>query len=355
MFLMLEGQTAVLGSGKLDVKDTLTLVQAMESSDLMSPEQNQFFLYPIKRLKTFMERNIIPTERVENSALITKLLAEGHEGLFLKGLDGAVRFHHNILQSSDLERQLTSLGADENFADLVAAEAKMMREIYEEVFMHKQFTGRSGIMYKYEGIGSIYWHQNSKFMLSMQEVFSQHAHESSAEVKELKEVYYRLRSGFGFGKGPKEWGAFPLEPHSHTPFGMPAQQPGMTGQVKEDILTRNAELGMFVANGTLTFDPALLRNNEFLSEASSFRYLSTSNTFEDIQLSAGSLAYTICRTPVVYHMSDATASITVFGKSGTELHRSDSLTLSLEWSQRLFAADPEIKSIQVNLPKNLMI
>ena len=35
---------------------------------------------------------------------------------------------------------------------------------------------------------------------------------------------------------PELYGAFPTDPYSHTPGGKGAQQPGMTGQVKEDLL-----------------------------------------------------------------------------------------------------------------------
>ena len=34
--------------------------------------------------------------------------------------------------------------------------------LYEEVFDHQSFTGRSGTFYKYEGLGCIYWHMVSK-------------------------------------------------------------------------------------------------------------------------------------------------------------------------------------------------
>jgi hypothetical protein len=42
------------------------------------------------------------------------------------------------------------------------------------------------------------------------------------------------------------------------------QQPGMTGQVKEDILSRWFELGVVVEDGQIQINPVLLRKNEFL-------------------------------------------------------------------------------------------
>ena len=52
--------------------------------------------------------------------------------------------------------------------------------------------------------------------------------------------------GIGAHKSPVNYGAFPSDPYSHTPAGKGAQQPGMTGQVKEDILSRFGELGLRV-------------------------------------------------------------------------------------------------------------
>ena len=36
--------------------------------------------------------------------------------------------------------------------------------LYEEVFNHRSFTGRSGTFYKYEGLGCIYWHMVSMLL-----------------------------------------------------------------------------------------------------------------------------------------------------------------------------------------------
>ena len=46
-----------------------------------------------------------------------------------------------------------------------------------------------------------------------------------------------------------------------------AQQPGMTGQVKEEILTRWGELGLRVRDGHVHFDPILLDEAEFANAA----------------------------------------------------------------------------------------
>ena len=74
-------------------------------------------------------------------------------------------------------------------------------------------------------------------------------------------------------KTPEQYGAFPFDPYSHTPKNAGAQQPGMTGQVKEEIITRMGELGCFIDNGQLEFNPKLLRRSEFLTEIRDFTFI----------------------------------------------------------------------------------
>ena len=346
LFLMLEGQTAVLSSGLLMPDEALALVESMEKSDLYSKEHRTFYLYPVKRLSTFMEKNIIRPDDVSKSALISRLLEYGDEGFVLKDEDSHVRFNYNIRQSRDLENSLKQLRNDDRYASLVDSEAELVWDIYELTFNHKQFTGRSGIMYKYEGIGSIYWHQNSKFLVSFQEAFKSAVDNHYFNLKGLKDTYYRLRDGFGFNKGPALWGAFPLEPYSHTPYDQPAQQPGMTGQVKEDILTRLAELGIYVRKGILRFDPTLLRGKEFLMRPDLFHYIDVKGEACYMPLDEGTLAFTVCQTPVVYKLASDNA-IKVLSTSGQTIFESNGLELTKPISDALFSRDGSVYRIEV--------
>ena len=115
-----------------------------------------------------------------------------------------------------------------------------MLDIYEKTFCHNEFTGRANTFYKYEGLGSIYWHMVSKLLLAVQEVYLNAEKQSATkkELKKLKDFYYDIKSGIGTDKQPDQYGAFPTDPYSHTPFFAGAQQPGMTGQVKEDIILK---------------------------------------------------------------------------------------------------------------------
>ena len=112
----------------------------------------------------------------------------------------------------------------------------------------------------------------SKLLLAVQEncLTAVNNNESEVIIGKLLDHYYEINAGIGVHKSPELYGAFPTDPYSHTPAGKGAQQPGMTGQVKEDILSRFGELGVFVKEGKLFFNPRLLRENEFLKDPSSF-------------------------------------------------------------------------------------
>lgn len=347
LYLMLEAQSSALGSGRLNAQEALTMIKAMEVSDLMNPLLDQFFLYPMKTLNTFMERNIIPDNRVADSKLITRLLAEGHEGFFFRDAQEKVRFHHDIAESADVKKWLEIVGAN-------TQECQLVLDIYEEVFKHKQHTGRSGIMYKFEGIGCIFWHQNAKHLLSLQESFVKSHVQNEPLTSELKDAYYRLRAGFGFTKTPKQWGNFPLEPYSHTPYDMPAQQPGLTGQAKEDVLLRMTEIGVMVSGGQITFNPALLKRDEFLSVAMPFEYANTKGEMTSIEISVDSLAFTVCRVPIVYILRDATG-VKVYGTNNEVIHTCDGLEVCKEWSKKVFNGDLTIGRIEVTFPESVLV
>ena len=99
-------------------------------------------------------------------------------------------------------------------------------------------------MFGFEGLGSIYWHMVSKLLLALAENYFGALEDgaSAAPLHRLGELYYRVRAGIGFNKTPEVYGAFPTDPYSHTPPGGGAKQPGMTGQVKEEVLTRLGEI-----------------------------------------------------------------------------------------------------------------
>jgi hypothetical protein len=124
-------------------------------------------------------------------------------------------------------------------------------------------------------------------------------------LSKLSAQYYQIRAGIGgFNKTPLEYGAFPLDPYSHTPAHSGARQPGMTGQVKEETITRLGELGIRVNDGCVSFRPLLLRRTEFLSDTAMFHTFAIDGNPLSIELLTGTLGFTYCQLPVVYHCSE---------------------------------------------------
>jgi hypothetical protein len=137
-------------------------------------------------------------------------------------------------------------------------------------------------------------------------------------IQQLGRLYYRIRKGIGFNKTPQEYGAFPTDPYSHTPTHAGAQQPGMTGQVKEEILTRFRELGICVDAGAVTFAPRLLREREFATEPGSLRYLDVDDQWRELAIPPAGLAFTWCQVPLVYVLDDdAEPSVTITRDDGS--------------------------------------
>lgn len=74
----------------------------------------------------------------------------------------------------------------------------------------------------------------------------------------------------------------------------------MTGQVKEEVLTRMGELGLRVWDGRVAIRPVLLREEEWTTAPATFAYRDVGGVQQSIDLPARSLAFTFCQVPVVY-------------------------------------------------------
>lgn len=181
------------------------------------------------------------------------MLASGRTDLLQRQqCDGTVRFAPGLSNRGDLEAAGRDLGPD----------LAPLAEAYDRLLGHHAFTGRSGTMFAYEGLGCIYWHMVAKLLLAVQERVFEAADAGAPELPALVAHYRRVRDGLGYRKTAAEYGAFPADPYSHTPSHGGAQQPGMTGQVKEEILTRWGELGLRFEGGQIRFDPVLLEAGE---------------------------------------------------------------------------------------------
>ena len=189
----------------------------------------------------------------------------------------------------------------------------------------------------------------SKLQLAVQEccLKATEDKESPEVIGRLLEHYYEINAGIGVHKSPALYGAFPTDPYSHTPAGKGAQQPGMTGQVKEDILSRFGELGVFVKNGSLYFNPCLLRKDEFLSNSKPFNYVDVHFNHKAIELEKNSLGFTYCQIPVVYKIGN-TNSVAIVYNDATVINL-DALNLGAKISQQVFGRSAEINQIRVTV------
>ena len=262
---MLEGQVAVLSSGYLTATETLDVLNALKQSKLFRKDQYSYLLYPNKELKGFLDRNTISEDAVLSSELLQELVRDENVQIIEKDVNGEYHFNGDFKNASDVSAALEKLSGTK-YQSLLESDSLKVLQAFEDVFNHKAFTGRSGTFYGYEGLGSIYWHMVSKLLLAVQECCIKAVNDGENEVVvgHLLEHFYEINEGIGVHKSPELYGAFPTDPYSHTPGGKGAQQPGMTGQVKEDILSRFGELGVFVKEGRLFFNPCLLRKDEFL-------------------------------------------------------------------------------------------
>jgi hypothetical protein len=280
--------------------------------------------------------------------VLAQMMAAYDVRIVMQDADGGYRFNPNIKNNGELINHLKSLSAD--YPALDKTMVSKIESLYEKVFNHQSFTGRSGGMFGFEGLGSVYWHMVSKLLLALKENFYT-AVEEDAEpelIKRLGSLYYRVRGGIGFNKSPDEYGAFPCDPYSHTPKHAGAQQPGMTGQVKEEILSRFGELGIHVLNGEVEFKPKLLRSSEFVSVEKPFRYLDVQNEWQQTMVPKNGIGFTWCQVPVLYELSTGKPTLTITLSDGKQITSSD-LTLAGEYSHALFNRTGFIKQIIITL------
>lgn len=303
LYEMLEGQAAILSANCLSPWESLDLLRAVRRSALYRSDQHSYVLYPDRRLPRFTEKNNLPASAVAKSRLLKRLLADGNDLLIERDGAGVCHFNPAIINARELMSVLSQLSKS-RYAKWVREESDGIENLYEKQFDHRSFTGRSGTFFGYEGLGSIYWHMVSKFLLAAQESFLRavQAHTDDATIAGLAECYHDIREGIGDFKTPGNYGAFPMDPYSHTPADGGARQPGLTGQVKEDILCRFGELGVSVERSLLQFRPMLLHKAEFLSAPSVFDYCDLSGRSRRIHLEPNSLAFTHCQTPVIYQL-----------------------------------------------------
>ena len=271
---MLEGQVAALSSGKLSSSEAADLLEALAHSELYRADQRSFTLYPTRMPLPFLQRNILPPDTLQRYPALKKN-PNIMGSILLQDEAGAMHFHPALINAAALQAMLAT-------SQVTSAERTILLDLYEATFHHHSYTGRSGTMHGYEGIGSIYWHMVGKLLLAAQECYweAQACAANPEIVARLRHSYLAIRAGLGFRKDPAHFGAFPTDCYSHTPAHSGAQQPGMTGQVKEGILCRWGELGLRIHGGAISLELGLLPDEEYFPSQGNVTFTFCGTTFE---------------------------------------------------------------------------
>jgi hypothetical protein len=346
LYEMLEGQVAVLSSGLLSGEESLLLLKSLRHSPLYRPDQHSYILYPDRILPGFLAKNSLTPAQVSGLTLVSALERDQDRTLIIKDENGNFHFSGQIRNLKDVMRSLDALKNQPQYTELVKRDSEKIKVLFEEVFHHAIFTGRSGTFFAYEGLGSIYWHMVSKLLLAVQETIQRTRHEPSSQA--LIKYYADIREGLSFNKASDRYGAFPTDPYSHTPKGQGAKQPGMTGMVKEEILTRQFELGYSIQDGSLSFDFLLLDRNEILDTSTPFIYWGVDGQQNRIDLPPGSIAYSICQVPIIIQLSTA-AHLNIHLSDGSA-RQIDGLRLDPVHSRHIFQRDGTVHHLVVCVP-----
>ena len=298
LYEMLEGQVAVLSANYLSPGEAIEVLDALRNSAMYREDQESYLLYPDKEVPFFNQKNLPQKAKVESITILKGLLKNSNQKIIYKDAAGNYRFAAHLKNANYLKETLSTLGINGKDSSEILA-------LYEDTFQHRFFTGRSGTFFAYEGLGSIYWHMVSKLQLAIAENFVKaHLQNDSPDIqKRLKQIYYEVKKGVGAAKSPEKYGAFPMEPYSHTPAGSGVKQPGMTGQVKEDILSRMIELGITVENGQIKIFPALLLKKEFLKEEVEFSWIDVSGKWNQDEVPAEHFVFTFAQVPFLIKRS----------------------------------------------------
>ena len=344
LYEMLEGQVAVLSSGLLSLSDVNTLLDSLRASRLYREDQQSYMLYPDRELPRFTEKNIVPAGLLNQAPLLKRMLELNDESIIRQDSQGQCHFNGDFRNANDVCDAVDDLKDDPRYADVLNGASKQLASIFENMFCHHQFTGRSGTFFAYEGLGSIYWHMVSKLALAAVESYleTSKTDDNEESLSKLREHIHEIRFGLGAEKNPAVYGAFPGDPYSHTPQHAGAQQPGMTGQVKEDILFRFAELGVRISDGIVRFDPVLMQSEEMHNRVSEY---AIPDTFEPLEMNQFLFLYSMCGVPIAYLKSPVPKLVVQYTDGQSESN--NALELSAEQSSALFARAGKIKAIEV--------
>jgi hypothetical protein len=122
----------------------------------------------------------------------------------------------------------------------------------------------------------------------------------------------------------------------------------MTGQVKEEVLTRWGELGVGIHGGQVRFEPQLLLRSEFAEAPYRFAYVDVQGQDQIADAPSDSLCFTFNQVPVCYVLGSE-PSLTVHRADGA-VDTLPGCSLSASDSRALFARNGAIRWVQVRVP-----
>ncbi|MGD2049130.1 MAG: hypothetical protein PVH03_06525, partial [Chloroflexota bacterium] len=154
LYLMLEGQVAILSAGILAPDEALALLQNLRHSELYRADQHSYMLYPNRKLPGFRQKNNVAADQVADSKLVAALSAVGDLRLLIRDEVGVYHFNGHFRNAGDVAKVLDELGREPAYAELVVSERGFILDLFESTFNHRAFTGRSGTFFAYEGLGS---------------------------------------------------------------------------------------------------------------------------------------------------------------------------------------------------------
>ena len=142
------------------------MLRRLRHSALYCPVRHSYLLYPDRDLPTSAERNRLDARWAQELPLLQALADDADRSVIVRDRRGDLHFAAPIHNVRDVQAALARLGEREEYAELVQRDGKALAALFEEVFQHARFTGRSGTFFGYEGLGSVYWHMVAKLLLA---------------------------------------------------------------------------------------------------------------------------------------------------------------------------------------------
>ncbi|HLP42329.1 MAG TPA: hypothetical protein VK465_12535, partial [Fibrobacteria bacterium] len=101
--------------------------------------------------------------------------------------------------------------------------------------------------------------------------------------------------------------------------------------------------------------PTLLREEEFLAEAGDFDFIDVDGKPQTLRLPAGSLAFTLCQVPVIYHLTGSSepAKLALAYRDGKTVSLPE-LALGLDACGEIYARSGKIARIEALIPRSLL-